>query len=108
MSRTRAIALSLSINRTSAVFAALIACGAFAYGVLLLLTVMHAAGQHRAEARVRDLSVQVAQLEARYLAQTQAITPATVSELGFVKPTHIATVYTGGGANTLSLRPAQQ
>lgn len=107
MKDPRVIALSLYLNRTSALFAGLIAFGAFAYGVLLLTTVMHAASEHTAQARIHELSARVAQLESRYLAQTQSITPDTVSQLGFVVPQKVSTVYTNTGDRGLSINATQ-
>lgn len=107
MKNPQVAAIALYLPQVSAVGAMLAAIGAFAYGILLLMTVSHAAASQSAQAQIRELTAQVAQLESQYLAQTQAITPSTVTELGFVQPKHVSTVYAQSDTGVLSMRSAQ-
>ncbi len=77
---------------------------ALMYAILLLGTVMHAAGRQNAQTHMRQLSMQVEGLEAQYLTKTQSITPETALKLGFVVPTTVSTVYVDNGLHPLSLR----
>lgn len=92
------------LSRLPGLCAALAILGAFTYGVLLLMTVVHAASTEEAQAHIHSLSTSLARSESQYLERAQAITPETVTRLGFVAPTEVATIYSDAGVHTLSLK----
>lgn len=94
----------LYLARAAAAFAGLCAASVFLYGAFLLLAVEHAAALTDAQGKIQDMSAQVSDLEARYLAAEKALTPERATELGFTAPKEVTTVYASGPARTLSLR----
>ncbi len=99
--------VSVYLGRISLVSAIVAALAAFLYGVFLLMTIMHATVQQGAQANIQILTTQVSTLETQYLHETEAITPTTATQLGFVVPADVSTVYASQNAPTLSLRVAE-
>lgn len=100
----QALALYTRYSRTAfAALAFVLAASVFLYGTFLLLTVSHAAARAHAAASTKELKAQLSSLESRYLAATQAITPAYAQSLGYVRPAEVATVYAAPKGNTLTL-----
>lgn len=89
------------IGRIVAVLSGLIALAVFLYGAFLLGAVAHAAGRTTAEAGVRSLSASISVLEGQYLAETKALSPRLAADMGFVAPSSVVTVYTGGSSLVL-------
>ncbi|MDE2071644.1 MAG: hypothetical protein KGI70_02860 [Patescibacteria group bacterium] len=79
--------------RAIALLSAVCALCVLLYGIFLLEAVAHTASRSQAQAEVRSLSLKLSQLEAQYLAQTQAITPEKAKVLGYVAPAVVSTVY---------------
>lgn len=94
----------LYLGRAAAGLAAICAASVFLYGVFLLLAVAHTAARTDAQSKIEDMSACLSDMEAKYLAQTRALTPERAAELGFTMPAHVSTVYAQGPAHTLSLR----
>ena len=103
--KTMSLSLSQVYDRTVFFLTLCIVVSAFLYGMFLLMTVMHAAARQSAQVHIRDLATQVGVLETEYLQKTESITPATITQLGLVKPTVVSTVYTN--ADSLSLQVIQ-
>lgn len=90
------------IRRAFALLALLCALCAFLYGFFLLEAVGHAASRARASAAVKDLKSQLSDLESRYLAATQALTPERAKALGFVAPHSVSVVYATDASHALT------
>ncbi|MEI7719853.1 MAG: hypothetical protein WCI89_01435 [bacterium] len=101
------LALSqIYINRAYALLASVCAVSVFLYAVFLLLAVTHAAGQTTALRQVQKLSVEVSDMEMRYLMATKDISPDKALALGFVAPnrSEVSVVSATAGSLSLSLR----
>ena len=80
------------LPRVAAVLAVICALSAFLYGIFLLEAVAQAGARTTAERHVRELSSDLSQLEAQYLASTQTLTPERAQALGYVSPKEVSTV----------------
>ena len=91
---THGLAMNLQqyLPRVAALLATLCAVCALLYGVFLLEAVAHAAARQNAERKISSLTIEVSDLQARYLASTEDITPDSATALGFVAPKDISTV----------------
>jgi len=101
--RTQALYTAYA-GRTAAFLACVCACAVFAYGILLLMAVAHAAKITEAQDKEATLATQVSALETQYLAASQALTVAQAEELGYVEPTSVSLVYAQAPALTLNAR----
>ncbi len=100
----RALALTdLYISRSIALFATVCALSVFLYGFFLLEAVAHTASRSSAEHQALLLQGKLGSLEAQYLAESRALTPAVATTLGFVAPVSVSSVY-APGASLLTLR----
>lgn len=99
-------ALALYDRHARTAFAALAfvcAASVFLYGTFLLLAVDHTANRAQAAAQVKELKGKLSALEGRYLAATQAITPASAAALGYVRVSEVATVYAQQPGHALTI-----
>ena len=94
---TRALILLLPLrvylNRVTAVLTVICGLSVLLYSVLLLMAVAHAAHMSAARHEIATLTSKVSEIEGVYLSHTKALTRERASELGFVAPVHVATVY---------------
>ena len=77
-----------------AALAGVCAVAVFAYGVLLLMAVAHAAKITDTQDQEAALATQVSQLENQYLAASQALTSNEAAAMGYVAPSSVSLVYT--------------
>lgn len=89
------------IGKSVAVLSGVIGLSVFLYGAFLLGAVSHAAHATQASGELRELSLEVSQLEAHYLTETKALSLERAKQLGFVPPTSVATVYAQTGSLTV-------
>ena len=101
--KTIALESELYINRTSVLLACVCAVSVLLYGIFLLEAVAHAASQTAAQRRIGQLSVQLGDLEAQYLAYSQSLTEQRASQLGFIAPKEVSTVFATAATQALSL-----
>lgn len=94
----------LYVRRVMAVSAAVFALSAFMYGAFLLTAVERTAGRASAEESIQNLTVELASLQSRYLAETRNLTPERAQELGLITPSQSTTLFAEAQAPTLSLR----
>lgn len=81
-------------GRTMAVLAGICAVAVFAYGVLLLMAVAHAAKITDTQDQESALATQVSVLENQYLAGSEALTEDEATSMGYVTPSDVSLVYT--------------
>ena len=91
-------------RRAFALLACVCAASVFLYGVFLLEAVGHTAARARAGYAITALKSKLSIVESRYLAETQALTPARAQSLGFVRPAMVTTVYTTDASRVLTLK----
>jgi hypothetical protein len=101
--RAIAIVYTPHLRRSAAIFAGVIALSLFLYGFFLLEAVAHTASRTQAQHKVQLLTSEMSELEQTYLAATRTMTRERASDLGFVSPGAVATVYASAGRG-LSLR----
>jgi len=105
---TKTLALYNHYSRSAfALLACVCALSVFLYGFFLLEAVAHAASRARSGHEMAALKLELSDLESRYLAVTQALTPARAKELGLVTPQHVTTVYAERHTLTLGGAAAQ-
>lgn len=101
----KSLAIYNTYSRSAfAVLAGACALSVFLYGVFLLEAVGHTASRARAAQEIKHIKSGLSDLESRYLAATQALTPQKAAALGFVSPKDIATVYAKGNSTVLTLQ----
>lgn len=94
----------LYLSRISVLLACVCAAAVLLYGIFLLEAVAHAASQTNAQRQIGQINAQLGDLEARYLSDSQDLTPQKAAELGFVSPTQTTTVFATAATEALSLR----
>jgi len=89
----KALALyHMYVARVAAVLAVFCATAVFMYGAFLLMAVSHAAQMSSAQHEIKVLTGTLSKAESQYLAATNAISLATATAMGLVKPTSVAIV----------------
>lgn len=106
MSKVKAITLSSQIylSRLSFILACVCAVSALLYGIFLLEAVAHAASQTNAQRSIKQISAQLADMEAQYLANSLSLTKEKAHELGYVLPEQVTTVFATAAASAISIR----
>lgn len=99
--------ISYGLRRATTAMIVVSSLCVFSYCVLLLMTLIHATSQHRAQEEMRTLVSDISTLEGRYISQTTLITDDRGASLGLVKPSAVTTVYTQASARQLSLQTVQ-
>lgn len=82
--------------------AVITAISALLYGIFLLEAVAHTAKRTSAEREVRALTSKLGGLQSQSLARTKDLTLEHATELGFVKPKEVSTVFATEANRTLS------
>lgn len=82
------------VARVAALLAIMCAVSVFLYGTFLLMAVAHAAHMSSAEQKIQTLTGKLGIAESQYLAETNAISIATATGMGLVKPAEVAIVTT--------------
>ncbi len=100
--RSIAVAYNPYVNRLAVLLAATIATSALLYGIFLLEAVAHTASRAAVERELRSLTAALGELQTDSLKKTKTLTLARAAELGFVKPTEVATVFATEANRTLS------
>lgn len=89
----KALALyHMYVARVAAMLAIVCAASVFLYGAFLLMAVAHAAHMSNAQHEIKSLTGKLGSAESQYLAATNAISLATATAMGLVKPTSVAIV----------------
>ncbi|HEY6021061.1 MAG TPA: hypothetical protein VIY48_14485 [Candidatus Paceibacterota bacterium] len=92
---TKALTLyHLYVSRVAATLAIICAVSVFLYGTFLLMAVAHATHMTSAQEQIKDLTGKLSEAESQYLSATNAISLATATNMGLVKPASIAIVTT--------------
>lgn len=102
--RVIAAAYTPHLKTSAAVLGAVAALSLFLYGFFLLEAVAHTASRTQAEAQIHSYNSKLSSLEEAYLSDTRDMTLDRASELGFVTPKEVSTVYVSNPAQGLSLR----
>lgn len=80
------------VARIAALLAVVVAVSVFLYGTFLLMAVAHAAKMSDAQHDIRVLTGTLSTAESQYLAATNAISFATATQMGLVKPTSVVII----------------
>ena len=100
----KALALYNQYARSAfALLACACAVSVFLYGFFLLEAVGHTASRARAGEAIKELKSNLSQVENKYLAATQSLTPTRAKELGFVAPSSVTAVYATDVVELLTL-----
>ena len=93
--QAQAIAITYTprLTRAAALMAAVVACSLLLYGIFLLQAVSSTAKRAAAEREIKTLTAELSTMQARYLGLTREVSPERATELGFVKPTEVSTVF---------------
>ncbi len=102
--RSIAITYTPVLTKSIAVLAAITALSIFLYGFFLLEAVAHAAALTDTSREIRTSMTTVSQLEEQYLSLTKDVTRERATELGFVAPANVSTVFANAAARSLSVR----